>query len=94
MKDSFPGYYPLSDEQMKGFLSSSIIVFDVYALLDLYHIEQSQAQSVLEIIEREDIKTRLWIPYDVAWLYHQEMNKEILGQVDRYQYSIETSYFM
>lgn len=82
MKDSFPGYYPLNDEQMKGFLSSSIIVFDVYALLDLYHIEQSQAQSVLGIIEREDIKTRLWIPYDVAWLYHQEMNKEILGQVD------------
>lgn len=82
MKDSFPGYYPLDDEQMKGFLSNSIIVLDVYALLDLYHIELGQAKTVLDLLERDDIKARLWIPYDVAWLYHLEMNNEILSQVD------------
>ena len=26
MKDSFPGYYPLANDQMKAFLSEAIIV--------------------------------------------------------------------
>lgn len=29
MKDSFPGYYPLANDQMKAFLFDAIIVFDV-----------------------------------------------------------------
>ena len=49
MKDSFPGYYPLSNDQMKAFLSDAIIVFDVNALLDLFRIEENQAKTVLKV---------------------------------------------
>lgn len=51
MKDSFPGYYPLSNDQMKAFLSDAIIVFDVNALLDLFRIEENQAKTVLEVLK-------------------------------------------
>lgn len=82
MKDNFPGYYPLSDEQMKAFLSEAIIVFDVSALLDLFRIEESLSQKVLEVLKNPNIKNRLWIPYDVACLYHQQMNAEIFCQMN------------
>ena len=82
MKDSFPGYYPLQDEQMKAFLSEAIIVFDVNALLDLFRIEKSLANKVLNILKDTKIKNRLWIPYDVAWLYHLLMNEEIMNQIN------------
>lgn len=82
MKDNFPGYYPLSEEQMKTFLSSVVIVFDVSALLDLFRIEDSLANKVLEVLKNDKIKNRLWIPYDVACLYHQQMNAEIINQMN------------
>lgn len=82
MKDNFPGYYPLTEDQMKVFLSSAIIVFDVSALLDLFRIEESHANNVLELLQNDKIKNRLWIPYDVAYLYHQQMNAEIICQMN------------
>lgn len=51
MKDSFPGYYPLANDQMKAFLSEAIIVFDVNALLDLFRIEENQAKTVLDVLK-------------------------------------------
>ena len=66
MKDSFPGYYPLSNDQMKAFLSDAIIVFDVNALLDLFRIEENQAKTVLKVLKDDKISKRLWIPYDVG----------------------------
>ena len=82
MKDSFPGYYPLSNDQMKAFLSDAIIVFDVNALLDLFRIEENQAKTVLKVLKDDKISKRLWIPYDVAWLYHKQMNTEIMNQIN------------
>ena len=88
MKDNFPGYYPLTEGQMKVFLSSAIIVFDVSALLDLYRIEESLANKVLEVFKNDKIKNRLWIPYDVARLYHQLMNVEIINQMNNINSSL------
>lgn len=82
MKDSFPGYYPLSNDQMKAFLSDAIIVFDVNALHDLFRIEENQAKTVLKVLKDDKISKRLWIPYDVAWLYHKQMNTEIMNQIN------------
>lgn len=82
MKDSFPGYYPLANDQMKAFLSEAIIVFDVNALLDLFRIEENQAKTVLDVLKNGKISKRLWIPYDVAWLYHKQMNTEIMNQIN------------
>lgn len=88
MKDNFPGYYPLTDEQMKVFLSNAIVVLDVSALLDLYRIEESLAKKVLEVLKNDKIKNRLWIPYDVARLYHQQMNAEIINQMNNINSSL------
>lgn len=82
MKDSFPGYYPLSEAEMNTFFEKSLIIFDVNALLDLFRIELSHASQVLDVLENDNIKNRLWIPFDTAWLYHQNMNKEIISQVN------------
>lgn len=82
MKDSFPGYYPLANDQMKAFLSEAIIVFDVNALLDLFRIEENKAKTVLDVLKNGKISKRLWIPYDVAWLYHKQMNTEIMNQIN------------
>lgn len=81
MKDRFPGYYPLEDNEMVTLFKSAKIVLDANVLLDLYKLPDAQANEVIKILQNDNLKDRLWIPFDVAWLYHQEVNNVIISEV-------------
>ena len=79
MQKEFPGFYPLKEGKM-NLLDNATIVLDTDALLDLFRLSSDEAMCFLELVEK--VKSKLWIPYDVAWLYHEKMNEEIQAQID------------
>lgn len=81
MKKCFPGFYPL-DIELDIFSDDLTIILDADALLDLFRMPPDVAGLYLKILEDEKIKEHLWLPYDVAWKFHQCVNKEILRQID------------
>ena len=81
MKNSFPGYYPLTANELLTLFKNAKIALDANALLDLYKLPETQANKVVKILQKDNIKDRLWMPFDVAWLYHQEVNDVIMSEV-------------
>lgn len=86
MKEHFPGFYPFSHSEKISYLKDATIVLDSSVLLDL--IKLNQAALFIKLLRSGDMADRLWIPYDVAWLYHHEMNSMILGQIERIKSSL------
>lgn len=82
MKKYFPGFYPLNIGELDIFSDELTIILDTDVLLDLFRMPPDVADLYLRILEDEKIKGRLWLPYDVAWKFHQCVNKEILRQID------------
>lgn len=82
MQEYFPGFYSLACGNFGDLLDKATIVLDADVLLDLFRLRKEDAKCFLAYLEVEPIKNKLWIPYDVAWLYHKRMNEEILKQID------------
>lgn len=82
MKEHFPGFYSFDENEIGRLISSATIVFDVDVLLDLFRMKKEVVESLLSLMEDSHVKGRLWLPYDVAWLYHHAMNGEIIKQID------------
>lgn len=82
MKIHFPGYYPLANGDIDNLLINATIVFDADSLLDLFRMKKEYVESILNVMGNARIKDKLWLPYDVAWLYHRCMNDEILKQIE------------
>lgn len=82
MEKYFPGFYNSNKLDFDELLDSSSIILDTNVLLDIYRIKRSRAEEFLSILKNENIVDKLWIPYDVAWLYHKEVNREIIHQVE------------
>lgn len=80
MQKRFPGFYPLEDDRTEELISKATIVIDTEVLLDLFRLDKEDAKCYLSILE--GVKDKLWIPYDVAWLYHKKLNEEILSQIE------------
>lgn len=85
MKKIFPGYYPMTQVETKSFLENAVFVIDTCFLLDIFRLEENDANSLLSILKDDAIKRRLWLPYDIAWLYHQSINNEIIQQITNIQ---------
>ena len=82
MKTFFPGYYPLEGEDSNDFWKEGYIVLDDSFLLGLFRLNDADRDSIMNILEKDSIKTKLWIPYDVAWAYHYFLNAVLLGQIN------------
>ncbi len=83
MKLHFPGFYPLGNNDIIDMLDRAAIVLDTDALLCLYKLKEEDALRLLTIIET--CRDRLWLPHEVAWLYHHKLNDEILKQINNIQ---------
>lgn len=81
MKTLFPGFYPYSVDEVKSFINQSTIVFGASVLLDLYRI--SNWSVFLDLVKTKIDPTRLWLPYDTAWLYHNRMPDVINEQIEK-----------
>ena len=82
MKRNFPGFYPLEEARLEELLDRATIVLDVDVLLDLFRLYPEDTRCFLSLLSDERIKQKLWMPYDVAWLYHKRVNEEIQKQID------------
>lgn len=80
MDEYFPGFY-VGQEDLQTFQQSALIVVDAYLLLDLFRI--SEGKKFIELLQQNSIKTKLWLPYDAAWLYHQLMHSVLMEQIDK-----------
>jgi len=69
MKDKFPGYYPPTDEQEKALWDNATFVFDTCSLLNLYSYSEDARLELLAVLN--EIKERLWMPYQVASEIHK-----------------------
>lgn len=82
MKKHFPGFYPLEEACIKDLLGQATIVLDVDVLLNLFRFHPEDVRCFLSLLNDEHIKGKLWMPFDVAWLYHKRVNEEIQRQID------------
>ena len=83
MKKIFPGYYPMTQVEATSFFENAVFVIDTCFLLDIFRLEENDANCLLTILK--SIKSHLWLPYDIAWLYHQSINNEIIQQITNIQ---------
>jgi hypothetical protein len=79
MKEHFAGFYSIGDKEAKTIIASSIIVLDAESLFSLFRIEDTFQLQILNILE--SIENSLWMPYDVAWMYHKHINDVIQHQL-------------
>jgi DNA-directed RNA polymerase specialized sigma24 family protein len=82
MKSRFPGYYRPSPEAFRDLWASGIVAVDANVLLDVYRYSEGTANDLLEIFSR--LEHRLWIPYQAAQEYHQNLEATIASQISPY----------
>lgn len=81
MKKQFPGFYPLSPQELDEFYKNSVVVFGVTMLLDLYRI--NGWKTFMDVIEKQIPRERRWLPYDTAWYYHKALPYVILEEMEK-----------
>lgn len=81
MKKHFPGFYPLSPQELDEFYKNSVVVFGVTMLLDLYRI--NGWKTFMDVIEEKIPRERRWLPYDSAWYYHNELSSVISNEISK-----------
>ena len=80
MKSHFPGFYPLQSADLNEMIEEAAIVLDADVLFTLFALSESNLEHFFSFIEDSKVKGNLWMPYEIAWYYHQFMNDIILQQ--------------
>lgn len=75
MRHALPEWYSPTDEEMATILHEGTIALDTNVLLQLYRLGAEQRTEVLGVLGDSRVKSRLWIPYQVA----QEYQRNRLG---------------
>lgn len=82
MQKHFPGFYPLEETCIKDLTKEATIVLNSDVLLDLFKLRPEDATCFVRLLMSKEIRDKLWIPYDIAWLYHKKVDEEIQRQID------------
>src|SRR5579864_920482 len=69
MRDSFAAYYRPTEQQFKELWDKAVFVLDANVLLNLYRYRKETSSALLQALSK--IKSRLWVPYQVALEYQQ-----------------------
>jgi hypothetical protein len=80
MKEKFSFYYDEPD--FEKLWEECIFVFDTNVLLNLYRYPKKTSQDLITMLENE-IKDRLWLPYQVA-LEYQEGRYEVIQEQQKF----------
>jgi hypothetical protein len=76
MKDLFSEYYSPTVEEFNELWQKCIFIFDTNVLLDFYEYRKGTREDFFKVLEA--IKTRLWIPHQVALEYQKNRLKRII----------------
>lgn len=71
MKQLFPSYYPLDEQELNELWENATFVFDTNTLLNLFRYKESTSQNILEILGNPRVKERIFIPHQVALELHR-----------------------
>ena len=58
-------------------LKDATIVVDTNVLLDIYRYSKETSNQILNMLD--NLKEKLWMPYQVAYEYHKDRNEKVLG---------------
>lgn len=84
MRSDFPGYYSLSKEQLDEVWDKAVLILDTNVLLDFYRVSPETQSDLLGVVKHYAEHNHLWIPYQVATEYHDNLYRVIFEQVKKY----------
>lgn len=70
MREFFKEYYPLPERDVRSLWDLAVFVFDANVLLNLYRYSDGTVASFIGVLEQ--IKDRIWIPFQIAYEFHQD----------------------
>lgn len=85
MKTLFPGYYKPSEKEYKEIWEKANIILDTNVLLDFFRISTNTATKLLQALQ--NYKDKVYLPYQVAYEYHKDLEKVITTQISNYDNS-------
>jgi hypothetical protein len=88
MKNSFPEFYKLSEEEYVALWDGCIFAFDANVLLNLYRYSLETGDNLIALLK--NFSDRIWIPHQFAFEYQKNRMKVIEDQRLRYMKSINS----
>jgi len=82
MKNMFKGYSNYEQEEFNRIWSDGLIVVDTNILLNFYRYSDDTRKKFIKILN--DLKDRLWIPYQVGKEYFNNKNKVMTTSYNDY----------
>ncbi|MEG4588909.1 PIN domain-containing protein, partial [Microcoleus sp. MOSTC5] len=83
MRNLFFWRLPPSEADFSRLWEDATFVFDTNFLLDLYRVSHSTAENFLNILQQ--IKNRIWLPYQVADEFLRRREEIIASEVESFQ---------
>lgn len=75
MRSNFLGFYSLSKELLDEVWGNAVLILDTNVLLDFYRVSPDTQSDLLRVVKYYAEQNRLWIPYQVATEYHDNLYK-------------------
>ena len=85
MREVFGEWYPADDDEHRDFVTTARIALDANVLLDLYRISKDSREKILSQLERDEIRPRLFLPYQAGLEYHRNRLKVADEHADQYR---------
>lgn len=79
ISELFKGYTLYTEKEYKDIWANATIVIDTNILLNLYRYSKESRKAIIDLLKT--LKTRLWIPYQVAKEYFSNRDKVIKDSV-------------
>ncbi len=80
MRELFPEYYKLTEEEFKRLWTHCLFALDTNVLLDFYRYSEASRRDLLEVLNNPSICSRLWLPHHAALEYQKNKAGVISNQ--------------
>lgn len=84
MKNKFFGHYCADEQYENEVWDDAVLVVDTNVLLDIYRVSPETYDDLIKVLNTYATKERLWIPYQVAQEYHEELYHVVFSQMRNY----------
>lgn len=85
MRQIFPEWYAPSEVELGSLLETATIALDANVLLDLYRVSTSQRDQILDLLSKDNVQPRVWMPYQAALEYQRNRLKVAKEHEGHYQ---------
>ncbi|WP_459678032.1 PIN-like domain-containing protein [Rhodococcus sp. no. 34] len=85
-----PEWYKLDDDTLRQVFVDGVIVLDANILLQLYRLGEGQRSEVLNFLSQETVKSRVWVPHQVAHEFQRNRLTKAREQISSFREVAET----